>query len=74
MVAEREKLCRTLAANPEIRRIVAKALEVEQAGAENTYYLGGNGTRFHHQRHSRCRCQGKDRSWLVNLLGPARLC
>ncbi len=40
MVAEREKLYRTLAANPEIRRIVAKALELEEAGAENTYYLG----------------------------------
>ena len=42
MVAEREKLYRTLAANPEIRRIVAKALELEAEGADNTYYLGWN--------------------------------
>ncbi len=40
MVAEREKLYLTLAANPEIRRVVAKALELEEAGEENTYYLG----------------------------------
>jgi Holliday junction DNA helicase RuvB len=40
MVAEREKLYRTLATNPEIRRVVAKALELEEEGAENTYYLG----------------------------------
>ena len=40
MVAEPEKLYRTLAANPEIRRVVAKALELEEEGASNTYYLG----------------------------------
>ncbi len=40
MIAEREKIYRTLAANPEIRHMVAKALELETAGAENTYYLG----------------------------------
>ncbi len=39
MVAEREKLYRTLAANPEIRHIVAKALELEEA-QESSYYLG----------------------------------
>jgi len=39
-IEQREKLFRTLYANPEIRRIVAKALEVEQEGAESPYYLG----------------------------------
>ncbi len=40
MVAEREKLYLTLAANPEIRAIVAKALEIEATAAENEHYLG----------------------------------
>jgi Holliday junction DNA helicase RuvB len=40
-VAQREKLFRLLSANPEVRRIVARALEVEQEGrAKHDYYLG----------------------------------
>ncbi len=40
MVAEREKIYRTLAANPEIRRVVAKALELEEEGAGDTLFRG----------------------------------
>lgn len=40
MVAEREKLYLTLAANPEIRKIVAKALELEEVAKANPHYLG----------------------------------
>ncbi len=40
MVAQREKLFRLLGANPEIRDIVTRALEVEEKGKDNQYYLG----------------------------------
>jgi len=40
MVAQREKLFRLLSVNPEIRDIVARALEVEEKGKDNQYYLG----------------------------------
>lgn len=40
-VAQREKLFRLLSANPEVRQIVARALEVEKQGrAKHDYYLG----------------------------------
>jgi hypothetical protein len=40
-VAQREKLFRLLSANPEVRQIVARALEVEEEGrAKHDYYLG----------------------------------
>ena len=40
-VTKREKLYRLLASNPEVRQLVARALEVEDAGrAKNQYYLG----------------------------------
>lgn len=40
-VAQREKLFRLLSANPEVRQVVRRALEVEQEGrAKNQYYLG----------------------------------
>jgi len=38
---QRQKVFRMLAANPEVRSVLAKALEVEEEGrAENSYYLG----------------------------------
>src|SRR3972149_1246586 len=40
-VEQREKLFRLLSANPEVRQVVRRALEVEQEGrAKNGYYLG----------------------------------
>ena len=40
-MAQREKLFRLLSANPEVRHVVARALEVEEEGrAKNEYYLG----------------------------------
>ena len=40
-VAQREKLFRLLSANPEVRHIVNRALQVEEEGrARNEYYLG----------------------------------
>ena len=40
MVAQREKLFRLLSANPEIRRIVARALEVEENDTISRYCYG----------------------------------
>lgn len=40
-IAQRTKLLRLLSANPEVRQVVARALEVEEHGrASNQYYLG----------------------------------
>ncbi len=40
-IAQRTKLLRLLSANPEVRQVVARALEAEEHGrARNAYYLG----------------------------------